>query len=219
MKYVVKRTTQLFEQGAGLNKNFWRAAEALELKNYMGQKPEHFPKVQAKLLYDEKFVYVIFHVEDRFVRAIMEKLNDNVCRDSCVEFFFTPNSDISTGYFNIEINCIGTMLLYHQLERGEKRTIVEPSDAERIKRFASLKGVIDTEIAEPVNWTLEYCVPIEMLAKYTRVEKPAPGAIWRANFYKCADETLHPHWLTWSEVKLPRPDFHQPQFFGTLEFE
>jgi len=42
---------------------------------------------------------------------------------------------------------------------------------------------------------------------------------WRANFYKCADSTSHPHWLTWSPVDHPTPHFHLPAFFGTLEFE
>ena len=44
------------------------------------------------------------------------------------------------------------------------------------------------------------------------------GQTWRANFYKCADASVFPHWLTWSRVGLPEPDFHQPAFFGTLEF-
>ena len=219
MKYVVKRANKPFEPDQRQDKEFWQNAETLELKNHMGAMPEHFPKTEAKLLYDEKFVYVIFNVADRYIRAVREKLNDSVCMDSCVEFFFTPNTEISSGYFNIETNCIGTMLLFHQISINEKRIIVKPSDAERIKRYTSLNGPISKVIIAPVNWTLQYCVPIDMLKKYTQVETPAPGVTWQANFYKCADETSHPHWLTWSPVKLPEPDFHQPIFFGTLEFE
>lgn len=33
------------------------------------------------------------------------------------------------------------------------------------------------------------------------------------------DNTSHPHWLTWAPVPSPRPDFHTPRSFGTLEFE
>ena len=60
---------------------------------------------------------------------------------------------------------------------------------------------------------------VDILEKYAQVTHPQPGGIWRANFYKCADKTSHPHWLTWSVVDKPRPDFHVPQFFGILEFE
>ena len=219
MKYVVKRSNESFQPNGKWDSEFWQNAQSVELKNYMGQKPEHFPKVLAKLLYDEKFIYVIFHVNDRFVRATTEKYNDSVCCDSCAEFFFTPGSDITAGYFNIETNCIGTMLIYQQTKLGEDSVFVAPSDAGQIKKTTSLNGLIVEEITEPVDWTLEYAVPIDMLAKYMQVEKPSPGTIWRANFYKCADRTSHPHWLTWSPVELPAPNFHQPKFFGTLEFE
>ena len=39
------------------------------------------------------------------------------------------------------------------------------------------------------------------------VISPSPRAVWRVNFYKCADDTSHPHWLTWSPVELPDPKF------------
>jgi hypothetical protein len=58
-----------------------------------------------------------------------------------------------------------------------------------------------------------------MLEKYTNVKRPATGVQWRANFYKCGDKTSHPHWLTWSVVDKPEPDFHRPEFFGILEFD
>lgn len=219
MQYIVKRAKRAFEAACKWDSKFWQNAKAIELKNYMGQKPEHFPKVQAKVLYDDEFVYVIFNVNDRFVRATTEKYNDGVCGDSCVEFFFTTGADSSVGYFNIEINCIGTILMNYQAEKNKNRVLIDPSDAEQIKKTTSLKGPITEEITEPVDWILEYAVPIDMLAKHAKVEKPAPGVIWRANFYKCADRTSHPHWLTWSPVELPVPDFHQPKFFGTLEFE
>jgi hypothetical protein len=38
----------------------------------------------------------------------------------------------------------------------------------------------------------------------------------RANFYKCGDLTAHPHFLSWNPIDLPKPDFHRPEFFGTL---
>jgi hypothetical protein len=58
-----------------------------------------------------------------------------------------------------------------------------------------------------------------MLTNYSMIQQPKSGVRWKANFYKCADKTSHPHWLTWSPVDYPTPKFHLPQFFGTLEFE
>jgi len=39
------------------------------------------------------------------------------------------------------------------------------------------------------------------------------------NFYKCADETSTPHYVSWSEISTAAPDFHKPEFFGELNFQ
>ena len=45
------------------------------------------------------------------------------------------------------------------------------------------------------------------------------GARMTANFYKCGDKLQTPHFLSWNRIDLPSPNFHRPDFFGTLEFE
>ena len=45
------------------------------------------------------------------------------------------------------------------------------------------------------------------------------GARMKANFYKCGDKLQTPHFLSWNRIDLPSPNFHRPDFFGTLEFE
>ena len=197
----------------------WAGIEVIDIKHYMGKEPEHQPKTQAKLMYDDKNIYAIFRVEDKYVRAISQKHQDMVCRDSCVEFFFTPDEDISQGYFNLETNCGATLLFYHQKEKGKNVRAVATEDCQRIKIMSSMPKKVDPEIAEPTLWTVKYALPIAMLKEYTHVTEPGPGVVWKANFYKCADKTSHPHWLTWNPVDRPRPNFHLPQYFGTIVFE
>jgi hypothetical protein len=60
---------------------------------------------------------------------------------------------------------------------------------------------------------------ISLLKKFCSVVPPAENVVWRANFYKCGDQTSHPHWLTWAEVDCPQPNFHLPRFFDRLAFE
>ena len=187
--------------------------------NYMGKKPDHFPKAEVKIAYDNMAIHLMFRVEDRYVRAIAPEHQDNVWEDSCVEFFFTPDSDLSKGYFNLEMNCGGTMLFHFQPGAGKEKIVIPKSECNKIKRSHSLPPIVDPEIDEPVTWTVEYRLPLALLKKYCEVVTPAPQVQWRANFYKCADNTSHPHWLTWSPVNFPKPNFHLPQSFGTLEFE
>jgi hypothetical protein len=220
MIYKIKRTTGRIEPKSAWNDELWRESEILELKNYMGPKPGHFPRTLVKLLYDNNNnIYVFFKVEDKYVRAVAQKLNDSVCRDSCVEFFFTPDENLSDGYFNIEINCGGTMLMHQQTARNENIMEISEQDCVKIKICASMPKIVEPEIEEQAIWTVQYCIPLEVLEKYAKIKRPAAGVKWRANFYKCADATSHPHWLTWSLVNRPEPDFHQPQYFGTLLFE
>ena len=219
MKYRVKKNKNPFRADASWDMAPWNGTSALALTHYMGSRPDHFPRAEAKLIFDDEAVFVMFRVQDQYVRAVAENHQDNVFEDSCVEFFFTPGTDVSGGYFNFEINCGGTILFHFQTERGKNRIVIPKEECEAIFCRHSLPRSVDPEIQEPVTWTVSYRLPIPLLEKYTKVTPPASGVQWRANFYKCGDKTSHPHWLTWSPVEAPKPDFHRPEFFGILEFE
>jgi hypothetical protein len=197
----------------------WRNLPALPVDLPVGGVPAHAPRTQARLAWDDRCLRVIFRVEDRFVRAVVDRYQGPVCTDSCVEFFFTPGTDLRAGYFNIEMNCGGTMLLHHQIGRSARRREVTEEDSHRLEPAHTLPSRVDPEMPGPVTWLVSYRVPFEVLERYAPVERPRPGAVWRANLYKCGDATSHPHWLAWSPVDVPTPDFHRPEFFGTLRFE
>ena len=200
------------------NKSLWQEISPEPIQNYMGEKPDHFPETMVKIAYDEKALYLMFQVKDRYVRAVAAEHQDNVWEDSCVEFFFTPNA-VSEGYFNLEMNCGGTMLFHFQPGQDKDRVVIPKSDCKKIKVVHSLPKIVNPEINFPVKWTVAYSIPLFLLKKYCRVTQPGPRVEWRGNFYKCGDKTSHPHWLTWSKVTFPKPNFHLPQFFGILEFQ
>ncbi len=79
----------------------WRDFPSNLIGHYMGHKPAHFPRAEVKVAYDSRSIYLLFRVEDRYVRSVALSHQDDVYKDSCVEFFFTPGSDLSKGYFNI----------------------------------------------------------------------------------------------------------------------
>ena len=172
-----------------------------------------------KIAYDSQAIYVIFRVEDRYVLAVAGKSQDPVFLDSCVEFFFTPDNDISKGYFNLEMNCGGTLLFKYRRLDNQPPTIISSDDCSRIPVAHTLPKRIDPEIQEPVTWTVEYAIPLDILRKHVSISEPKSGTVWRANFFKCADNSSHPHWLTWNKVEFPVPKFHLPEFFGEIEFE
>ena len=217
--YHAKQAKGLMAIDANWDKAAWKDIEPLTLGFHMGDKPEHWPKVQAKVRYDADNIYVIWRVDDNYVVARQTRHQHYVCVDSCVEFFFTPSGDPKdAGYLNLEMNCAGVMWLACHAP-GRADVMLPPEDLAKLEVATSLKGPILEEIARPTMWTVEYRLPVSILEKYSKVARPRPGVSWRANFYKCADDSSHPHWLTWSEVIWPRPSFHLPQYFGTLQFE
>lgn len=206
---------------ANWRSSFWKSVSKLELRHFMGDLPEHFPKVQAKLAYSDDALYVIFQVYDRYVRAAAKCHQDPVSRDSCVELFFTPAPQASTGYFNFEVNCGGTMLFHVQRGRGMMPSHIKSCDLAHIELIHTMPAIVNPEIREETTWTVAFSLPMEVIKEYFPGEiiPAGRGAVWRGNLYKCADETSHPHWLTWAPVASERPDFHRPDSFGTWIFE
>jgi hypothetical protein len=217
-QYTIARVHDTPALDAAWTGGAWAGAETAEIASPVGGVTEHRPQAHVKLLYDDRAVYAAFCVSDRFVRAVAQAYQDPVCQDSCVEFFFTPGEDVAAGYFNLEMNCGGTFLFKHQRGRGIDVQAVTPDDARQITVYHSLPRMIEPEITDAVAWEVAYRLPLDMLSHYADVAAPAPGVRWRANFYKCGDCTSQPHWLAWSPVDVPRPDFHRPEFFGVLEF-
>ncbi|MDA0710129.1 MAG: carbohydrate-binding family 9-like protein [bacterium] len=218
LTYRVARLPESIAMDAQWDKPAWQSVAPLVINQHMGETPGHRPRVQARIGWQDDAVCVIYRVEDRYVRAVAENLQDSVCRDSCVEFFFTPGTHLGLSYFNIEINCGGTMLFWWHPE--EKKAVpVAAEDCGAFEIAHSLPKIVNPEMDTPTTWTLEYRLPFSVIKKYCpEAAKPARDVVWRANLYKCGDATSHPHWLTWSFVDHATPRFHMPAYFGQLTF-
>lgn len=217
--YNVSKLKGAITIDANWNKAQWENVQPVDVTHYMGKISAFQPRVQAKMIYDESNVYVIFKVEDRFVKSIVTEYNGPVSTDSCVEFFFSPDTEAPLNYFNLEVNAGGTPLMFYIVKAMPDYKKLEPSELKQIEIAHSLPEKIDPEITDPVTWTIEYRIPLSVLEKYSKVSKPAPGVKWKANFYKTGSDTSNPNYITWSVVDFPRPNFHLPQFFGTLIFQ
>jgi hypothetical protein len=201
-------------------KPFWNGIASVDLRYWMGEKPQHFPKTQVKMAYDDTAIYGIFKVEDRYVKAVHTRHQQAVYEDSCVEWFFSPEAVADHGYFHLEINCGATMLFYYRPEPGAEAFVeVQKAHLDKINIASTLPKKVDPEIDVPTTWILEFAIPFSVVEAYHNFKRPQPGNVWRVNFFKCADKTSQPHWLTWAPVHHHRPNFHLPEYFGILEFQ
>jgi hypothetical protein len=152
-----------------------------------------------------------------------------------VEFFVEPRA--GRGYFNFEINCGGTLLLYYcqpppavatgnpgpQAAKSSptKKTVFNPVPwdlGRQVAIYHSLPQVVDPEIETDTEWRIEYFIPFAIFEHIFGPLGPISGQVWRANFYKCADNTSHPHWLSWAPLN-GEISFHLPQYFAPIRFQ
>jgi hypothetical protein len=217
--YHVQRLDQPLNINAEWDKPAWRDVRPLKIQNPMGDAPLFTPSVQAKMMYDDNNLYVIFLVHDRYVRCVVKDFNGPVYEEPAVEFFFSPDNALPQKYFNLEINAIGTPLMHFNDHNLKEHVELKKEEMEKIHIAHSLPDLVDTEIKEPVSWTIEYKLPLSIVEIYSKIDRPSPGVSWKANFYKIAEKGTNVHFLTWSEVINAIPNFHLPKFFGTIIFQ
>lgn len=216
--YTIKKAKGLVNLTSSFNEGAWKDAENLSIALVQERSSVHHPIVNARLLYDSKGIYIRFEVQDRYVRAVQTEYQASVCGDSCVEFFVQPKN--RKDYYNFEMNAIGTLLLYNVVDptRGPKGFAdYSAVPAEKIQGMSiatSLHGVIDPEITDPVDWSLAAFIPFSVFDLDAEV---VSGDVWRANLYKCADKTSHPHWIT--AYPITYLNYHLPECFQEVVFE
>ncbi|NDV67096.1 carbohydrate-binding family 9-like protein [Bacteroides sp. 224] len=171
------------------------------------------PEVTFRIAYTDHAILLHYKVKEATVRARYATDNEAVWTDSCVEFFINAGQDAI--YYNLECNCIGTVLLGVGSGRGERER-ANPHTMKEIKRWASLGNQPFEERKEETAWEVALIIPYRSFFKH---QIPSlEGKTIRANFYKCGDELETPHFLSWNPMDTPAPDFHRPSFFGTLLF-
>lgn len=172
------------------------------------------PEVTVQIAYNEEELFLQYKVKEQSVKAEITETNGRVWTDSCVEFFLSPEGN--DEYYNLEMNCIGTALLGFK-KKGEPAVRASEEQIAGIRRISSLGTKPFPERKKETSWQITMAIPWEVYFKHSL--KPVSGKKMRGNFYKCGDELSVPHFVSWTKIKTGKPSFHEPEFFGGLEFE
>lgn len=166
------------------------------------------PDVTFSIAHTGDRILLTFHVEEAEVRHENTTINSSVWEDSCVEFFISFDN---RGYYNFEFNCIGTALVGFGSGRNNRKLLPETL-VKRILCFSSMEKKPNS-----VQWELQVIIPVSLFMYHAFFS--LEGKSGKANFYKCGDKLKQPHFLAWNRIETPEPDFHQPSYFGDIEFE
>ncbi|MCH5220852.1 MAG: hypothetical protein J1F05_00765 [Muribaculaceae bacterium] len=170
------------------------------------------PSATFTAAHSGKNLYIDFCVQSCYLRAVNYANQSSVSQDSCVEVFLQPQVD--GAYWNFEFNCIGAINASHRYIRPNP-TRLSAEELALIRRYPSCGITPFEEIKGSFLWHLLVVIPFSLMG----IDNITPGTEIRGNFYECASASSAPHFLSWNAINIPKPDFHRPDFFGTIIFE
>jgi len=171
------------------------------------------PDVSFAIGYTDHELLLKYYVTEEYFMAEKTETNQELYEDSCVEFFVSPGDD--GIYYNFEFNGIGTCLMGSGTGRADRRR-ADPGVIESIRRHSSAGREPVSGKEGPFSWAITIAIPFRVFFHHDL--SSLEGKTLAANMYKCGDKLRVPHYVSWSPVGTPKPDFHQPAHFGVLRF-
>lgn len=210
-RYVIGKLTQEMPKLSGVvfdpeNCDFCQNTPYAPIDNYRWDETGYTPEARAYVTWSEKGLHVLLCAREETIRVKYTEFNGEVYEDSCLEFFLQPFAD-DPRYVNIETNAGGVALIGFGADRYDRVRLETMPEGMELTASRHNGGW----------WAVSYILPYALIGRlYGR--EPKPGDVMRANFYKC-DESIHPHFGTWSPICLPKSDFHRSEWFGELELK
>ena len=198
--YVIKKISHNVES---IYDVAWNKANVAFIDTNNWSQYDYIPNTYAKLLYNEEYLYVKMWTDEKPLLARHTEQNSPVCKDSCMEFFFSPNEN-DKRYMNFEFNPFGTMYLAVRTGRHDG---VHP---DKDKSFFNVQSVVTEDF-----WTLQFAIPFsyidEVFKSHTKTMK--------GNLYKCGEDTEKEHYLSFYPLSPTDVDFHRSEYFKEFVLE
>lgn len=166
---------------------------------------------EARILYDNNFIYFAFRAVDRNIWATMKRRDEHLWLEEVVEVFLQADTNIP-NYIELEVNPLNTMLDIYLLDT-RKPLHYESWNSEKLRWAVNVDGTVDGK-PDDHEWTCEIALPIEDIATAPH-RPPQPGDRWRMNLYR-VDRLPEIAEVAWSPTL--KEDFHVVSRFGELVF-
>lgn len=208
--YEVSRTATPVKVDGKLDDIVWTKVSPLRnLRNNLDGSPG--AKTEAKILYDDDFLYVSFRSTDKNIWATLKRRDEHLWDEEVVELFVQADPH-QTSYIELEVNPLGTMLDIYLLDI-RKPLHYESWNSQRLKWGVESFGTVDGKDGDR-EWTCEIALPMEDVVT-ARNLPPQAGDRWRINLYRMEKLPI-PELLAWSPTF--KDDFHVPERFGEIIF-
>ncbi len=182
-----------------------------------------FP-TQCKMLWDDKYLYIAFIMDDRDVWGTSLTWNDPkycLCNEEVAEIFIDPDGD-GLNYLETEINAFGAVMnLRMDKEYSKGGTGDYNFTFKDLKIGITVQGTLNNQADSDTSWTGEFAFPFSEIAPWAPSKSfpPKAGDLWRLNLYRYdygRTATKYNELSAWSQTD--KRGFHAPDRFGKLTF-
>lgn len=196
----------------------WRSAPSVGGFHFPWEAGANEP-TEAKLLWDEEFLYVAFNCADASIRGERTERDSPVYHDDCVELFVSPDPDRLEMYFNIEMNVKGARLDHFHPKGVGSKAEWNPTG---IRISTTVQGTLNQDGDADRSWRLEAAIPFAAYSEIARNTPPQTGDVWRLNLnrlnYDRPGGQTRLQRSQWAPGDPDKASFHAPQWFGKVVF-
>jgi hypothetical protein len=209
--YEVARTRVQINVDGKLDDPSWAKASPVGdfVNNSDGSASQY--KTEAKVLYDDHFLYFSFRCVDDNIWATLKRRDEHLWEEEVVEVFVQADPR-QPSYIELEVNPLGTMLDIYLLD-VRKPLHYESWNSEKLRWAVQVIGTVDGKGGDK-EWTSEIALPMEDIVTAPHLP-PQPGDRWRLNLYRGESRPTHAE-IAWSPTL--KSDFHIPNRFGFIDF-
>lgn len=227
--YMIQRATSAPQIDGHLDETAWTEATwtAPFVNSISRDAPAPRFRTQAKMMWDDRYLYVAAKLEEPHVRAAFTTRDTSVWRENAFELFIDPSGD-THHYYEYQINARETqwdLLLTKPYRDGG--TALSAWDIRGLKKGVAVQGTLNDPSDEDESWTVELALPWSVLAE-AAPNGPEDGDQWRMNLTRMQwpatvvdgkyvqDSTDNDAW-SWSP-QGGSGNFHKPERWGIVEF-
>lgn len=209
--YEAARTKVPIKVDGKLNETAWKKTQAVGefVNNRDGSPSQH--KTEARVLYDQDFLYVSFRSPDDNIWATLKRRDQHLWEEEVVEVFLQADPH-QPSYIEVEVNPLGTLLDIYLID-VRKPLHYESWNSKKLQWAIQVVGSVDGKGGD-TEWTCELAIPLEDVVTAAH-RPPQPGDRWRMNLYR-VEQRPKPAELAWSPTL--QDDFHVPKRFGEIVF-
>ena len=209
--YEVHRTGPAPKVDGKIDDPAWTRAPVIRNFANNSDGSESSYKTEARVLYDDNFLYFAFRAVDDNIWSTMKRRDQHLWEEEVVEVFLQADPS-QPSYIELEVNPLGTMLDIYLL--GPRKPLhYESWNSEKLQWAVQVDGTVDGKAGDS-EWTCELALPMEDIVTAPH-RPPRPGDHWRMNLYR-AESLPKPASLAWSPTW--EDDFHIPRRFDEIVF-